>query len=63
MSIPSDGNSYGIPDGIIYSFPVTVSNGKATIVDGLECSDDIKTRMKVSADELITERSAVEDLL
>ncbi len=63
MSIPSDGNSYGIPDGIIYSFPVTVKDGKATIVDGLECSDAIKDRMKASADELVTERSAVEDLL
>jgi len=63
MSIPSDGNPYGIPDGIIYSFPVTVSNGKATIVEGVECNDFIKEKMQASAEELMTERSAVEDLL
>ena len=36
MSVPTEGNSYGIPDGLVFSFPCTVSNGKYKIVDGLK---------------------------
>lgn len=63
MGLLSEG-WYGVPEGIVYSFPVTVdANGKVTVVEGLELSDAVKQRMKVSEAELLEERSAVEDLL
>ena len=62
MAIPSQGH-YGIAEGIIYSFPVTISGGEVSIVEGLENNDFIKERMKASQEELLGERSAVEDLL
>ena len=62
MAIPSDG-SYGIPEGIIYSFPVTISGGQYKIVQGLDISDFSRKRMDATAAELVEERAAVEDLL
>lgn len=62
MAIPSQGD-YGIAEGIIYSFPVTISGGEVSVVEGLENNDFIKERMKASEEELLEERSAVEDLL
>ena len=35
-AIPSEGNPYGVPEGLVFSFPVTVSNGKSKIVEGLK---------------------------
>ena len=62
MSIPSDG-SYGISEGIVYSFPVTVKNGEYEIVQGLELDDNDIARMKASEAELLEERAAIADLL
>ncbi|MEC9374874.1 MAG: malate dehydrogenase [Pseudomonadota bacterium] len=62
MAVPSDG-SYGIPEGIIYSYPVMCSNGKYTIVQDLEISEFSRKLMDKTALELSEERSAVEDLL
>ena len=62
MSIPSDG-SYGIAEGIVYSFPVTCKNGQYEIVQGLELNDTDKERMKASEAELLEERSIIQDLL
>ena len=62
MAIPSEGH-YGVAKDIIYSFPVTISGGEVSVVEGLENNDFIKERMKVSEKELLEERSAVEDLL
>ena len=62
MAIPSDG-SYGIPEGIIYSFPVTVTDGDYSIVQGLDISDFSRQRMDATAAELMEERAAVEELL
>jgi malate dehydrogenase len=62
MALPSTGE-YGISEGLIYSFPVTVSDGVATIVAGLEPSTFIRERMKESEAELLEERAAVEFLL
>jgi len=62
MAIPSDG-SYGIPEGLIYSFPVTCSNGEYEIVQGLEISDFSRERMDATATELKEERDEVSDLL
>ena len=61
MAIPSDG-SYGVPDGLISSFPVTTAGGEYTIVDGLELSEFSRTRIDASVAELEEERQAVREL-
>jgi len=55
MSVWSTGNSYGVPDNLYYSFPVTCANGKWKITDGFQTSDNVKKLMQVSADELQSE--------
>ncbi|MBX3628396.1 MAG: malate dehydrogenase [Nitrosomonas sp.] len=62
MGIPSDG-SYDIPEGVIYSFPVTCRDGSYSIVQGLELSDFDKEKMKASYEELVAERNTVKYLL
>ena len=61
MSIPSDG-SYGVPEGIISSFPVTCSGGDYMIVEGLEIDGFSRARIDASTAELQEERQAVADL-
>nr|HMS62532.1 malate dehydrogenase [Solirubrobacteraceae bacterium] len=61
MSIPSDG-SYGVPEGIISSFPCTCSGGDFQIVQGLEIDDFSRARIDASAAELVEERQAVSEL-
>ena len=62
MAVPSDG-SYGIPEGVIYGFPVTCSNGKYEIVQGLEINAFSRARMDATHKELLEERDGVKDLL
>ena len=62
MAIPSDG-SYGIPEGLIYSYPVTCSGGEYKIVQDLPIDDFSRERMDATAKELSEEREAVKDLL
>jgi len=62
MGIPSDG-SYGIPEGIIYGFPVTTENGEYKIVQGLEIDEFSRDRMNHTLNELLEERDGVKDLL
>ena len=62
MSIPSDG-SYGVKEGIIYSFPVTVENGSYKIVQGLDNSEFVQEKMKATEEELVGERDAVKHLI
>ena len=62
MGIPSDG-SYGIPDGIIYSYPVTCRDGRYEIVQNLPVSAFSRARMDATARELLEEREAVQHLL
>ena len=62
MSVPSDG-SYGIEEGLIYSYPVTCSGGDYKIITGLETTDVIKEKMKASEAELQDERNTVASLL
>jgi malate dehydrogenase len=63
MSIPSDGKVYGIPDGVIYGFPVTCANGEYRIVEGLEIDAFSRERMDLTLKELLEEREAVKHLL
>jgi len=62
MAIPSDG-SYDIEPGIMYSYPVTCTNGQYEIVQGLEVSEFSRSRMDATEDELRQERAAIEHLL
>lgn len=62
MAIPADG-SYGIEQGIIYSFPVRCGDGQYEIVQGLSIDEFSRERMKDTEAELREERAAVEELL
>jgi len=61
MGVPSEGN-YDIPEGVVYGFPVTCSNGHYEIVRGLELSDFSKAKMQATHRELMEERDAVKGL-
>jgi malate dehydrogenase len=62
MAVPADG-SYGIGEGIIYSYPVTCRNGEYQIVPGLTVDDFSRQRMALTEKELREERDGVKDLL
>ena len=61
MSVPSDG-SYGVPAGLISSFPCTCKNGEYSIVQGLPINDFSRKMIDASVAELIDERDAVRSL-
>jgi malate dehydrogenase len=61
MAVYSDG-SYGVPEGIISSFPVTTKDGKWEIVQGLDINEFSRARIDASVAELIEERDAVKGL-
>jgi malate dehydrogenase len=58
MAIPSDG-SYGVPEGLISSFPCTTSGRRYQIVQGLDIDDFSRTKIDASVAELADERDAV----
>ncbi len=60
-AVASDG-SYGVPEGLISSFPVTAENGKYEIVQGLEIDDFSRARIDASVAELVEERDTVAKL-
>ncbi|GAB3145584.1 malate dehydrogenase [Amycolatopsis sp. NPDC004378] len=60
-AVVSDG-SYGVPEGLISSFPVTAKDGKYEIVQGLEIDDFSRTRIDASVAELVEERDTVQKL-
>jgi malate dehydrogenase len=62
MAVPSDG-SYGISEGIVYSFPVRCADGRYEIVQGLDVSEFSRERMTATEQELLEERNDVRDLL
>lgn len=61
MSVPSDG-SYGVPEGLISSFPCVCRDGKYEIVAGLDLDDFSRARIDASVAELAEERDAVREL-
>jgi malate dehydrogenase len=61
MAVVSDG-SYGVPEGLVSSFPVTTRDGDWTIVQGLEIDDFSRGRIDASVAELGEERDAVKEL-
>jgi malate dehydrogenase len=62
MGVPSDG-SYGIPEGVVYSYPCTCRGGRYEIVQGLAVDEFSRQRMQATDAELREERAAVEELL
>ena len=62
MGVPSDG-SYGIPEGVLYGYPVTCKAGGYEIVKGLEVGDFARKRMDATLKELHEERDGVKHLL
>ena len=62
MGVYSDG-SYGIEKGLIYSFPVTCSDGDWSIVQGVDVNDFSQAKMSATETELCEERDAVAHLL
>ena len=62
MAVYADG-SYGVTEGLIYSFPCTCENGQWSIVQGLEIDSFSQAKMDATEAELIEERDAVADLL
>jgi malate dehydrogenase len=62
MGVPSDG-SYGIPEGVVFSYTVTTANGSYTIVQGLPVNDFGRARLAATDKELREERDGVKDLI
>ena len=62
MAVPADG-SYGIGEGVVYSYPVTCRGGDYQIVQGLSVDDFSRTRMQTTDAELREEREGVKELL
>ncbi len=61
MAIASDG-SYGIPEGLVYSFPVTCKNGNYEIVQGLDINEFSRGKMDATQKELEEERDAIKHM-
>jgi len=61
MGIPSDG-SYGVPEGLISSFPVTTAGGSYQVVGGIDLDEFSRARIDASVAELGEERDAVREL-
>ncbi|MCB1775995.1 MAG: malate dehydrogenase [Candidatus Competibacteraceae bacterium] len=62
MAVPADG-SYGISEGVIYSYPCVCKNGDYEIVQGLPVDEFSRGKMDATAKELREERASIEDLL
>jgi len=62
MGVPSDG-SYGIPEGVVYGFPVTCKNGEYAIVKNLNISESSKKFMLNTYNELLEEKNTIKHLL
>jgi malate dehydrogenase len=62
MAIPSKG-WYGVPEGLIYSFPVRIKNGAYSVVEGWELDEFGKKKVQDNIDELLSEKAAVADLI
>jgi malate dehydrogenase len=62
MAVAADG-SYGIPEGVIYSYPVTCKNGEYSIVQGLGLNEFSREKLQATHRELLEERDGVKDLI
>ena len=62
MGVCSRGE-YGVPEGLIFSYPITIADGKWSIVEGLDINDFSRAKIEATAQELSEEKAAVADLL
>lgn len=58
MAVVSDG-SYGVPEGLVFSFPCTCKDGEYSIVQGIELSDFAKEKLRITTEELQQEKNTV----
>ena len=63
MGIISDGNSYGIPDDLLYSFPVTIKDKTQKVIEGLPINDFSREKMDLTAKELAEEKETAFEFL
>ena len=63
MGIISDGNSYGIPDDLLYSFPVTIKDKTQKVVEGLPINDFSREKMDLTAKEPAEEKKTAFEFL
>ena len=62
-AIPSNGSAYGVPAGLVYSFPLRSNGTDVEIVEGIELSDYSKQKLEITTRELQEERDVIKDLL
>lgn len=62
MGVISDGNTYGVAPGLIYSFPVVSKNGEWEVVKSLKIDDFSKGKMVETEKELVEERKMALDI-
>ena len=58
----SDGNTYGVPEGIVFSFPCYTHNGEVKIFQGLDLDESLIERLHVSVAELLGEKNEAETI-
>ena len=63
MGVYAAGNPYGIPEDLIYSFPIQIKNKTWKVVDGLAINDFSRAKMDATAAELVEERDTAMDFL
>ena len=61
-AVASDG-SYGVPEGLIFGYPLRTENGKVEIVQDLELNDYAKAKIEITTNELLEEKEEVKDLI
>ena len=61
-AVASDG-SYGVPEGLIFGYPLRTKNGKVEIVQDLELNDYAKGKIEITTNELLEEKEEVKDLI
>ena len=62
MAIISDGNTYGVAPGLMYSFPCVCKNGEWQVVNGLKIDSFSQAKMKETEKELLEERKMALDI-
>lgn len=63
MAVNSDGNPYGVPEGLVYSFPVTCADGKWSFEAGFPISEFAREKMTATAQELMEEKEIADEIL
>lgn len=62
MGVISDG-SYGVPEGLVFSYPVTIKNGEYSVVQGLKISEFAQEKIRITTEELTQEKNTVNAII